>query len=211
MKVVFAIAVVLLCGGWSARALPQVYKCTSAKGAVAFQERACALGQRQAIVDVEAHASPGDAPPPSVTVAPPVAGASSELPPAPTPPAPLPVMYECIGAVNGEQYLSAFVPRPYFAPVAMLGYPPQSLSQAYGPGHGVGMPVPVIPPRGAARVATGMTQVRDACQPATREQVCRFVRRAYDENQRKLRMAMPSEAPPLEQRDRKLSGELQNC
>lgn len=208
MKALVAIVVALLCSGWSATATPQVYKCTSATGAVAFQDHACAPGQRQAVVGIAAHAPPGYVPPSLATVAPPVASAPSKrLPP---PPPPLPVMYECVGAVNGKQYLSAFIPRPYFAPVGMLGYPPQSLAQAYGPGHGVGMPVPVVRPR-AGGVATGMTEVQDYCLPATRERVCRFVRHEYDENQRELRMAMPSEQPPLEQRDRQMQGELRNC
>ena len=179
MKVLLVV-VALLFSGASARALAQVYKCTSAHGAVAFQDRACATGQRQQVVGIAARAPPGYTPPPVAMVAPPVASAPSELPPAPAPPPPLPAMYECVGAVNGKEYLSSFVPRPYLAPVGMLGYPPQNLGEAYGPGHGVGAPVPVITPRpGSARVATGVTRVQDYCLPATREQVCGFVRSEY--------------------------------
>jgi hypothetical protein len=37
------------------------------------------------------------------------------------------------------------------------------------------------------------------------------VQRDYDENHRKLRMAMPREQPPYEQRERELQDQLRNC
>jgi hypothetical protein len=94
-----------------------------------------------------------------------------------------------------------------------MGYPPQSLSQAYGAPGGAGMSAPELsrPRVGGSPAATGMTEVQDYCLPATRAQVCSHVRKEYDENHRKLRMAMPHEQPPLEQREQQLQDQLRNC
>jgi len=64
---------------------------------------------------------------------------------------------------------------------------------------------------GGSRIAAGMTEVQDYCLPATPAQVCGYLQREYDDNHRKLRMAMPHEQPPLEQREQQLSAELKNC
>jgi hypothetical protein len=122
-------------------------------------------------------------------------------------------MYACVGAVNGKHYLTRSPPPPYLAPLGAMGYPPQSLSQAYGAPGGAGMSAPEFahPRIGGPPIAAGMTEVQDYCQPASNAEVCRFVQKQYDANHRKLRMAMPSEAPPLEQRERQLQDQLRNC
>lgn len=122
-------------------------------------------------------------------------------------------MYECVGAVNGKQYLTSSPPPPYLAPVGAMGYPPQSLSQAYGAPGGAGMSAPELskPRIGGPRIATGMTEVQDYCLPATQAQVCAYVQREYDSNHRELRMAMPHEQPPLERREGALEDQLRNC
>jgi hypothetical protein len=122
-------------------------------------------------------------------------------------------MYECVGAVNGKQYLTRSPPPPYLAPLGVMGYPPQSLARAYGKRGGAGVSAPELskPRIGGPRIAAGMTEVQDFCLPATHAQVCNFVRKAYDENHRALRKAMPSEQPPLEQREQQLTAQLNNC
>jgi hypothetical protein len=212
----FALVVMVIAAGTlgfcGARA--QVFKCTAANGAVSFQDHACARGQRQTMIDVPSRAPPGYVPPPVATTSSPSAAAST--PPTayvPPPPSPLPVMYLCVGAVNGKQYLTRSPPPPYLAPLGVMGYPPQSLSQAYGSPGGAGMSAPELsrPHVGGPRIATGMTEVQDFCLPATQAQACSYVQREYDENHRKLRMAMPHEQPPLERREQALTDQLRNC
>ena len=212
MKAVLAI-VIIACTVWCADARAQVYRCTAANGSVSFQDHACARGQKQMVIDVPSHAPPGYVPPPAA-VAPDVATSASPppvyVPPAPSP---LPAMYECVGAVNGKQYLTQSPPPPYLAPVGVMGYPPQSLSRAYGAPGGAGMSAPELSKLriGGPRIASGMTEVQDTCLPATQAQVCGYVQREYDDNHRKLRMAMPHEQPPLEEREQQLQDQLRNC
>lgn len=211
----FALVVMVIAAGTlgfcGARA--QVFKCTAASGAVSFQDHACARGQRQTMIDVPSRAPPGYVPPPAATTSSPSAAASAPAPAYVPPPSPLPVMYLCVGAVNGKHYLTRSPPPPYLAPLGVMGYPPQSLSQAYGSPGGAGMSAPELsrPRVGGPRIATGMTEVQDFCLPATQAQVCSYVQREYDENHRKLRMAMPHEQPPLERREQALTDQLRNC
>jgi hypothetical protein len=216
MRCVFAAVFAVICIIACATARAQVYRCTAANGSVSYQDRACASGQKQKILDVPSRAPPGYVPPAPATVATPETPASASpsqgyVPSAPLPP--LPEMYTCVGAVNGNQYLTHSPPPPYLAPLGVLGYPPQSLSQAYGAPGGAGMSAPELskPRIGGPRIATGMTEVQDYCLPATHAQVCGYVQREYDANHRKLRMAMPHEQPPLEQREQQLSAQLKNC
>lgn len=215
MKSTLVAFVVMLGIVWCANARAQVYQCVAASGSVSYQDHACARGQKQTIIDVPSRAPPGYVPPAPTTVVAPEATAT-ELPPqddVPPAPSPLPTMYACVGAVNGKPYLTHSPPPPYLAPLGVMGYPPQSLSQAYGAPGGAGMSAPELsrPHVGGPRIATGMTEVQDYCLPATQDQVCSYVQREYDENHRKLRMAMPHEQPPLEQREQALQDQLRNC
>lgn|SRR5690242_3680120 len=213
MKLALAV-LIIACIVWCANAHAQVYRCTAANGSVSYQDRACAAGQKQTVLDVPSHAPAGYVPPAAAT-APEVAASSASPPPVYVPPAPspLPAMYDCVGAVNGKQYLTQSPPPPYLAPLGVMGYPPQSLSHAYGTPGGAGMSAPELskPRIGGPRIAAGMTQVQDHCLPATQAQVCGYVQREYDDNHRKLRMAMPHEQPSYEQREQQLQDQLRNC
>jgi hypothetical protein len=213
MKGVIAAAIALVCIIGCTQARAQVFKCTAANGAVSYQDHACGHDASQTVMKVPGQSPPGYVPPAPASSPQP---ASTPPLPAPTyvpPPSPLPAMYACVGAVNGEPYLTRSPPPPYLAPLGVMGYPPRTLSQAYGAPGGAGMSAPELskPPIGGPPVATGMTEVQDYCLPATRAQVCGFVQREYDENHRKLRMAMPREQPPYEQRERELQDQLRNC
>lgn len=210
MQFLWLSALLLACIPFVVRA--QVFKCTAANGSVSYQDRACSHGQKQKVMDVPEHGPPGYVPPPAATTE--AAAANEKPPPAYVPPpAPLPTMYMCVGAVNGKQYLTRSPPPPYLAPLGVMGYPPQSLSQAYGARGGAGVSAPELsrPRIGGSPAATGMTEVQDRCLPATHAQVCSFVQDEYDQNHRRLRMAMPHEQPPLEQREQQLSAQLKNC
>ncbi|MDE2225081.1 MAG: DUF4124 domain-containing protein [Xanthomonadaceae bacterium] len=215
MKSVLVAFVAMLGIVWCANARAQVYQCIAADGGVSYQDHACAPAQKQKIIDVPSRAPPGYVPPAPATVAAPEATATG-LPPqnyVPPAPSPLPAMYVCVGAVNDKPYLTHSPPPPYLAPLGVMGYPPQSLSQAYGAPGGAGMSAPELakPRIGGPRIATGMTEVQDYCLPATHAQVCGYVQGEYDANHRKLRMAMPHEQPPLEQREQQLTAQLNNC
>lgn len=192
----------------------QVYRCTAANGPVSYQDHVCARGQVQKVLDVPSRSPLGYVPPSVSSVLP---AASTPLPtPYVSPPLlpPLPVMYACVGYVNGKRYLTRTPPGPYLAPLGVTGYPPQTLSQAYGAPGGAGVSAPEVAPKprvGGPSIAAGMTEVRDACVPAPHAEVCGYVRREYDQNHRKLRMAMPSEQPPYEQREQQLVAQLKNC
>ncbi|HJP96964.1 MAG TPA: DUF4124 domain-containing protein [Rhodanobacteraceae bacterium] len=210
-----AVFVLLIGTAWCADAHAQVYQCTAANGATSYQDRACAPGQKQKLINVPGHAPPGYVPPSVATAAPAAATANATpLPAYVPPPAPLPALYACVGAVNGKRYLARNPPPPYLAPLGAMGYPPQTLSEAYGAPDGAGMSAPEGAPKprvGGPPIAAGMTEVQDACAPAGQAETCGFVQREYDENHRKLRMAMPHEQPPLEQRERELQDQLRNC
>ena len=213
MKAALALAL-LVCSMGCVPAHAQVYQCTGANGNVSYQDRVCPAGQKQKIIDVPSHAPPGYVPPPAATVAAPVAMDNPLPPPTPAPPPPpLPAMYTCVGAVNGKPYLTRSPPPPYLAPLGVMGYPPQSLTRAYGTSGGVGVSAPELskPRIGGPRIATGMTEVQDFCLPATHAQVCGYVREEYDENHRELRRAMPHEQPPLQKHEQQLQGQLGNC
>lgn len=210
MKAAFATVVVALALAWCGVAHAQVYKCTAAGSATTFQDHACARGRHQEIIDVPAHAAAGYLPPAVATAAPPPnADTPSIVAVPPTPPEPLPVLYACVGAVNGKLYLARSPPPPYLAPLGVMGYPPQS----YGPSGGAGLSAPELsrPRVGGSPAATGMTEVQDACLPATRAEACRFVRKQRDQNQHRLNLAMPHERPPLERRERQLQDQWRNC
>lgn len=216
MKRAIALVAALFFACCSLSAQAQVYRCTAKDGGVAFQDRPCAPGQRQGVVDVPSHAPPGYLPPVVATiVAPPVANASAVSPPDAAPPtAPLPVMFACVGAVNGKRYLAHSPPPPYLAPLGVLGYPPQSLSHAYGAPGGAGVSAPELakPRIGGPRIATGMTEVQDYCLPATQAEVCGFVQRERDQNASALHAALlSSERKPLQQRAQALQDQLRNC
>lgn len=215
MRRVVATAFVVICVFACAHAHAQVYRCVAANGSVAFQDHACAAGQQQELLDVPSRAPPGYVPPAPATIAAPDAAAGAPRPRSHVPhaPTPLPTMYACVGAVNGKPYLTRSPPAPYLAPLGVLGYPPQSLSQAYGAPGGAGMSAPELskPRIGGPRIATGMTEVQDRCLPATRAEVCGYVQREYDANHRKLRMAMPHAQPPLARREQALQDQLRNC
>ncbi|MBS0381722.1 MAG: DUF4124 domain-containing protein [Proteobacteria bacterium] len=195
----------------------QVYRCTAPGGSVAYQDHPCARGQHQQLLDVPSRPPPGYVPPPPATAPQPVAPSASSPAPVytPPPPAPLPVMYACVGAVNGKHYLAYHPPPPYFAPLGALGYPPQSLSQAYGAPGGAGVSAPEAAPRPriiGPSVAAGMTEVEDACMPATHVEVCTFVQHEYDDNRQKLHAALlASDRKPLQQRELQLQDQLRNC
>jgi len=212
-NIIWSGALLLACFPLAAHA--QVYRCTARSGRVAYQDHPCAPGLQQKMMNVPGRPPPGYVPPPPpvASIAPPAARAPPVEPQAYLPPPPLPVLYACVGAVNGKQYLTRSPPPPYLAPLGVMGYPPQSLSQAYGSRGGAGVSAPELsrPRVGGSPAATGMTEVQDYCVPATHAQVCGFVQRQYDDNDRKLRMAMPHERPPYEQRERELQGQLRNC
>ena len=193
----------------------QVYRCAARDGAVSYQDKPCPARQKQSTVSLQDAPIVSSIPQPPVSAAAPVAGASSASTYQPPPPAPLPPMYACTRYDGQRKYLSDTLPAPYAVPLGAQGYPGQSLDRAYGYSDRLGMSAPEEarkpPVRGGPLIANAYVEVQDQCVPATRTQVCEELRRRYDANHEKLRMAFPSEKAPFQQREDQLNAQLEGC
>jgi len=201
------------CGGVAAE---DVYKCTNAKGDVAFQDRPCPANTQEAQLHLRdaTPAAPAPAPAEQAPAAPVATNPTTQ--PAP-PRAPLPALFICQNGEDGSNYFSENGnPLVRYVPLGTLGYPGKSLGQAYGPGGGSGISAPGInkipistSPRDA--IATQLTAVQDACAQATLAQTCGWLRKQYDEVEHKLKRAFKDERAVLEPRERELIAQLDNC
>ncbi|HET9835301.1 MAG TPA: DUF4124 domain-containing protein [Rhodanobacteraceae bacterium] len=189
-----------------------VYQCTAANGAVAYQDRPCPTQQRQRTLELS------DAPivtPAPVTSSPPPPASTTFEPVAEAPPPPVPTMYACTSYDGEKKYLSDTLPGPYPVPLGAMGYPGQSLDSAYGGRNRLGLSAPeeARKPRigRGPLIANAQVMVRDHCVPAPRSQVCDELRRRFDANHEKLRMAFPSEKAPFQEREDQLNAQLKGC
>lgn len=181
-----------------------VYKCTTAHGDIAFQDKPCAKGQHETAIDV------GEPPPPPPAVAPPVAAVPAPAPPPPEPPPPrkpLPALWMCVRAEDGSSYISQNgSPPSRLVPAGILGYPPKSLAEVYGPGANK------APTAGGRNTIAGdYVEVRDACAPASADQTCTYLRGELDAVDKKLRNAFKDDRAKLEPRQQELRDELDGC
>lgn len=195
-----------------ADATTTVYECTAADGQLTYQDTPCPAGQQQHAMQV------ADAPAASLPATPPPAPtASSEAPPPPPPQpvAPLPVMYACVRATDGQTYLSSNGnPAPYQAPYGVLGAEQLPLAEVYGPDRGgAGISAPEA---NRGRVTSGLVAnnyvwVQDSCRELDAEEACRALQDEYDRNEHKLGNAFKSQRPPLEKREAQMQAQLANC
>ena len=186
-----------------------VYRCVGAHGRLAFQDTPCPRGSVQKILDLP---TPGPAQP-----APPLPATPRTPPPVPTaatvPGLPLPALYRCTNATNGKTYLSTVGdPRPYLAPLGVLGVPQLPLARAYGPG-GIGVSAPGAgPPANVASPIAGYyTWVQDRCVPLPRGEVCADLRQRLDALEGRISRTFQFDRPPLQAEARTLRAQLQNC
>ncbi|HEX7814835.1 DUF4124 domain-containing protein [Dyella sp.] len=189
------------------------YKCTTAHGAVAYQDHPCARGERQDTLSISMSAVPSS-PAPASSAAVQVNTAPAPQPTAPsTPGEPLPLMYVCVKATDGKSYLSTNGnPQPYAVPWGILGAVSQPLAQVYGSGGG-GASAPELN-RGKVNsnlVAGHFTWVQDSCRALSIGETCKALRDDYDEVEHKLRHAFKDERGSLEQRESHLRAQLANC
>jgi len=191
-----------------------IYKCTAPNGAVTYQDKACPARQRQSTLELSNAPIVTPAPAPVVTARAPTPATSVAQAPA-APPSPLPTMYACTTYDGEKKYLSDTLPVPYPVPLGALGYPGQSLDQAYGGRDRLGMSAPEEARRPTIGrgplIANAQVMVQDPCVPAPRSQVCDELRRRFDANHAKLRMAFPSEKAPFQQREDALNAQLKGC
>ncbi|HEX5305883.1 MAG TPA: DUF4124 domain-containing protein [Dyella sp.] len=190
-----------------------VYKCTSAGGAVSYQDAPCPRTQKQQPIHLLATLpAPPAAPPPEA--APEAAAPAPPPPAAPAPVAALPVMYSCQRATDGKVYLSRNGnPQPYLAPFGVLGAVQAPLASVYGPGGGGGASAPELN-RGkvtSGLVANNYVWVQDVCRELGPEETCEALQDEYDDNEHKLKQAFKSERAPFEQRESELQAQLRNC
>jgi hypothetical protein len=212
------LGLIVACGlGAAAPAGATIYRCVDAHGQVAFQDRPCPAHSRASIVRLPEDdvASPSAAamttsPSPTATSAPPPLAPAAPPPPRP----PVPGMYVCTNAVNGDHYYSDDgITRPYLAPLGMTGAITGPLGEAYSPSTGTHGSTPesmhgqVTP----GLVAGNYVWVQDGCRRMSDGETCTVLQKRYDDNERALRNAFQSDRPPLEQREAQLRDELAGC
>jgi len=192
-----------------------VYKCSGAGGQMTYQDAPCARTQQQQTVQLSNDSS---APVPSTVAvsAPASPTATDEHASAPplVPSVPLPQLYRCMHAVDGNTYVSSNGhPQPFLAPLGMLGALPTSLAQTYGQPGGAGISAPEAN-RGritSGLVANNYVWVQDQCRPLSVPEICHELRDEYEQNAHQLQRAFQSDQPPLERRDGELRAQLTNC
>lgn len=189
-----------------------VYKCSDGHGHVSFQEERCASAMKQETLQLsDAVAAPSPMPAAPASPAPVV---DKPAPEPSAPRVPLTQMYRCMHAVDGSLYVSSNGhPRPFLAPLGMLGTLPESLSDAYGQPGGAGISAPEAN-RGrvsSSLVAGSYTQVQDQCRPMRVPEICDWLDDQNEANERKLQRAFKSDQPPLLKRETELRGQLSNC
>ncbi len=192
----------------------QVYRCIARDGAVSYQDKPCPARQKQSTVSLQDAPIVSSVPQPATSImspAPPASAAPAYEPP----PSPLPVMYACTRYDGQRKYLSDIPTAPYAVPLGAEGYPGQSLDRAYGHADRLGMSAPEEarkpPVRGGPLIANAYVEVQDHCVPAPPSQVCEELQRRFDANHEKLRMAFPSDKPPLQSREDELNAQLKGC
>ena len=202
-----------LCAPAAAQAV-QVYRCIAGDGAVSYQDKPCAPRQKQSTVSLENAPTVSSLPQPAASTTHPAPIATVAPAPQMPPPSPLPTMYACTRYDDQQEYLSETMPGPYSVPMGALGAPGKSLDQAYGGADRLGMSAPEEarkPMVGGPLLANAYVQVQDECHPAAPAQVCEELQRRFDANHEKLKMAFPSEQPPLQQREDQLRSQMQGC
>ncbi|MGH8122860.1 MAG: DUF4124 domain-containing protein [Rudaea sp.] len=183
-----------------------VYKCTNAHGDIAFQDKACAKGDHEMAIDVGTPPPPPPPAPAAVPVA--VAPAAPPPPPESPPRKPLPQLWMCTRAEDGSQYVSQNgSPPSRLVPAGILGYPPQSLTQVYGPGGNKA----TAPGAGRNALAGDYVEVRDACAPASPAQTCTYLRGELNAVDKKLHNAFKDDRAVLEPRQQELRDDLDGC
>ncbi len=194
----------------------QVYKCINPQGVIAFQDRACAGGDQQTVLQL----APQPAPLASAADATPASDGSVESPSAPSVAMPLrrtlPTLWACT-RYDGEHYMSTNgISQSYAVPLGVLGYPGLSLGEAYGAGHlgnsaPSGKSPPIAAPGGRSSISASYTWVQDQCLPASIAQTCKYLHEQYDSNHTILRRAAKAEQPALDVHERELRDQLTGC
>jgi Domain of unknown function (DUF4124) len=203
---------------FAAAALPlhaaDVYKCTNASGAIAFQDHPCATGDNE----TQVHIVP---PPPESAEAPALdtAAASNGAPPPTPPPQQVvsasatpdpPRMWLCTRPEDGKQYMSrSGTSEVRMVPAGVLGIPGKGLSDTGVSAPGVRrIPVDKSP---QAAPASDYVAVQDLCEPAAADQVCTYLHDEYDRVHEKLRRAFKAEQAVLEPQLAQLQRDLDGC
>ena len=169
----------------------EVYKCTNAKGDVAFQDKPCARDATELTVHIaeESEYAPAPVAPVAESAAPPPQPTPARLKP---PLKPLPPLWACMNAEDGSRYISRNgAPPPRLVPLGVLGYPPKTLSEAYAPGATNRMSAPEmskVPVDTSARgsIGAGYVQIQDECVTLNPAQTCDVLHQQLDQTNDKL-------------------------
>lgn len=197
-------------------AAQQIYKCTNSQGDIAFQDRHCATGEKQVLVEIVG-STPSPATEPITEAVPtqPAPPIQTAQPPIAPPPRPaLPPLWLCTRPEDGSRYVSHDGATPSrLVPMGILGYPSKSLASVYSAGGSGGVSAPEIskPTTAHDAIANNYTEVHDECVPASAEQTCDYLRSELDTVEKKLRNAFKDDRAALEPRQAKLREDLAGC
>ena len=214
MRILFSYLWFIVVCALSSTVHAEVYKCTNALGAVAFQDHACASGETQ--TKVHFASDPPETPPAAAEDTDTSQPKTDPPPLAPPPQAPVPPMWACSRAEDGTQYVSRDGnPQPRMVPAGVLGIGSKSLAQTYGPG-GVGVSAPgmrqiPVDKSPQAAVAGDYVAVQDQCEQMSREQTCSYLQKQYDDVHRKLMRAFKDEQAILAPQEDQLTTDLSGC
>ncbi|MBN8482525.1 MAG: hypothetical protein J0L88_13155 [Xanthomonadales bacterium] len=216
-----ACAVVLALVGGSSAGAVEIVRCTTRDGDVRYQDRPCAgdeAAEAIRLVDdvphatepaagtrVEAVSATSDAEPPS----------ASQIAEAPAPIERMAGAWLC-RRDDGSRYLSETgVGARREVPLAMLGVPARGLADAYGRG-GAGVSAPGISRPGLDRspdaaLGAAYAWTEDACEPASGDEVCRFLDAEIEGAQKRLRYAFSDTAAAVRAEIATLSDRAKPC
>lgn len=201
----------------------EVYKCTSAAGAITFQDHSCAQGEQEAQVHiVPPPPESAEAPVPDAAAAAPAADAAPQAPPPASPTSTVatrapPPMWRCTRPEDGKQYMSrSGTSEVRMVPAGVLGMPGKSLNDAYGKNGGAGISAPGVRPipvdkSAQAAPASDYVAVQDLCEPAPAEEVCTYLMDEYERIHTKLRRAFKDEQAVLEPQLADIQQQLDGC
>jgi len=215
MRMLCAFAFLLALTGAGAAHAATVYKCTSTKGAVSFQDRPCTANARQQTI---AMPDPPPSPPPSAEPLPeePIAPVAELEPPPPLPAIPPPQFFLCT-RYDGTRYISdTGEGGSALVPLGVLGVPGRSLSDAYSPQNSIGVSAPglrQIPHVSARSVPFGgmSTWVDDECHDASPQEACTNLRNALKDVRYKLTKAFSDTTPDLKRQEADILERMRGC
>jgi uncharacterized protein DUF4124 len=192
-----------------------VFKCTDARGAISFQDHACAASAKQQTIAMP-DPPPPEAPAPPVPAPPEAPLAGSDASPPPMPRIAPPSFYLCT-RYDGTRYVSdTGEGGSALVPLGVLGVPNRSLADAYNPTNGIGVsapglrPIPHVP-AGSVPFGGMSTWIDDECHAAAPREACTYLKQSLDDVRYKLGKAFSDTTPGLKRQEADILERMRGC